>query len=219
MEETGNGSGWDITFLAVHGFTVLYGILQCFFGYRLIRIILGILGFAGGASLGFFYGQYMGDSMAVRLIMGILIGGFAAWLAMVIYIVGVFIVGAFLGALVSSSVMQMLGIPVDQYIVLGSALFGGILTLIEQKPVLILATSLNGAGMIVYGLIPFFRESASVDTFLESFQNNMRNFFTNDVTLFYSWLMIGFAGIVIQIITTRGVKHYIRVRSPAKKIT
>jgi len=74
---------------------VLAGVLACFAGYRLFRIVLAIFGFILGAMLA---SSLMGISNAAALVVAALVGGLAgAVILLLAYFVGIAIVGAGVG--------------------------------------------------------------------------------------------------------------------------
>ena len=79
---------------------MLAGAITCFAGYRLFRFVLAIWGFILGAGIG---SSMMGGDSAIAMIGAGLAGGLLGALALVFaYFVGVALVGAGLGALVTS---------------------------------------------------------------------------------------------------------------------
>ena len=59
----------------VAGGVIAWGALNCFFGYRLFKVVLGILGAAGGAWLGASVGAAASDGQQLWIIVGSVIGG------------------------------------------------------------------------------------------------------------------------------------------------
>ena len=66
------------------------GLLECFFGYRILRFLLGVLGFIAGAvifgSLGY---ELSGGSELISIVAGIAGGLTGAFIMYTLYIVGV----------------------------------------------------------------------------------------------------------------------------------
>src|SRR5688500_15555742 len=79
---------------------LLGGIVACFFGYRLFRIVLAIFGFIVGALVA---SSIFGASDTGPMIAAAIVGGLAgAGILIAAYFVGVAIVGAVLGALIAN---------------------------------------------------------------------------------------------------------------------
>ena len=83
------------------------GVIACFAGYRVFRIVLGIYGFILGA---LFASSAMGTEHTMWMIGAALVGGIVGALILIAaYFVGVALVGAGIGALVASLVWAALG--------------------------------------------------------------------------------------------------------------
>src|SRR5262252_4894223 len=83
------------------------GIVACFAGYRVFRVVLGIYGFILGA---LFASSAMGTEHTMWMIGAALAGGVVGALILIAaYFVGVALVGAGIGALVASLVWSWLG--------------------------------------------------------------------------------------------------------------
>jgi len=124
-----------------------FGVLQCFFGYRLFKVILGILGFFWGAALGAVVGALTGPLFV--LLFAIVGGVLGAVLFVLLFFVGIFVLGAGLGLLVGMAISALGGVIPAVFIALPLALVGGVLALIFQKLIIILATAFGGAWSVV----------------------------------------------------------------------
>ncbi len=122
-----------------------WGLLDCFVGYRVFKITLGLLGGVVGAVLGRAVGLQLDLGLGWEitcLVTGALLGGFTAFF---LYLAAVFLAGfgfgATLGVLLLAHQQQMVALGVG--VVLG--LVGGFLAIKIQRVLLILATALLGA--------------------------------------------------------------------------
>ena len=78
--------------------SLITGIIQCFFGYRLLKFWITLFGFLLGFLLGYgISGQLVSDSAAVPVLAGIAAGLLAGFLAFKIYLLGVFVFCGLLG--------------------------------------------------------------------------------------------------------------------------
>lgn len=122
------------------------GLIECFFGYRILRFLLGVLGFIAGAvifgSMGY---ELSGGSELISIAAGIAGGLAGAFITYTLYIVGVFAIGAALGFMTASYVFGILNADPISIVLIASAAFGGILAAVLQKPMLILATAFGGS--------------------------------------------------------------------------
>jgi hypothetical protein len=124
---------------------IAWGILDCFFGYRVFKVTITILGALIGAGLGQLAGTSLGfgtPGAIGGLIIGALLGGGVAFL---LYIAAVFLAGfgfgATLGMLLLANYNQMVALLTGG--ILG--VVGGFVAVKLQKVLLILATALLGA--------------------------------------------------------------------------
>ncbi len=124
---------------------IAWGILDCFFGYRVFKVTITIVGALIGAGLGQLACKAMGFGTTgeiVGMLAGALLGGGAAFL---LYIAAVFLAGfgfgATLGMLLLANYNQMVALLTGA--VLG--IVGGFVAVKIQKVLLILATALLGA--------------------------------------------------------------------------
>src|SRR4249919_3494863 len=83
------------------------GLLSCFAGYRVFRIVLGIYGFIIGALLA---SSFMGTDQALYMVIAAIVGGLAgATILILAYFVGVALIGAGVGALAANVIGAALG--------------------------------------------------------------------------------------------------------------
>lgn len=83
-------------------FSILFAVLQCFFGYKLLKLWIGLIGFLIGFALGFFLARALVNGEAyVPALVGIVVGLVFALLAFRIYLIGVFV---YCGAIAASAV-------------------------------------------------------------------------------------------------------------------
>jgi hypothetical protein len=126
------------------------GALACFAGYRLFRIVLAIYGFILGAMLA---SSMMGVSNTTGMIVAALVGGVAGALLLVFaYFIGIALVGAGLGALITHAGWAYVrpGEPPALAIV-AFAVVGAIGAMLLQRYVIIVATAFGGAWTMIVG--------------------------------------------------------------------
>lgn len=129
---------------------VLGGLITCFAGYRLFRIVLGIYGFFLGATLA---SSIVGVSNTAGMIVAALAGGLVGALILVLaYFLGIALVGAGLGALLTHVVWSQMATddPAPAAIVLAS-IAGAVGAMILQRYVIIVSTAFAGAWTIILG--------------------------------------------------------------------
>jgi hypothetical protein len=132
-----------------------WGLLDCFFGYRIFKLTLAVLGAFSGA----IFGQAAGAALSLGpageiggLVAGALLGGLLAYL---LYLAAVFLAGfgfgATLGVLLLANYHHLVALLTAG--VLG--VIGGIAAVKIQKIVLVLATALLGSFRTIVALMYF----------------------------------------------------------------
>src|SRR5919198_2529209 len=175
------------------------GLISCFAGYRVFRIVLGIYGFILGALLA---SSAMGTEHTVWMIVAALAGGIVGALILIAaYFVGVALLGAGIGALAASLIWASLGREPHAFIVIIFAVAGALGALALQRYVIVGATSFGGAWTIIVGALALGGNRLAVDAAAR-----------NNVWLAYPmhpapgqhwivivWLALGLVGAVVQL--------------------
>jgi len=128
------------------------GFIVCFFGYRLLRLTLGIAGFGVGLALGLaIAGLVPHASQVLTIVVGVVCGVLGALAAALLYKLGVFLLGAGAGALVAGVVIVATGTHYPLLIRAISAIVGGILTLLLERPLVSVLSAFAGSWGVVVG--------------------------------------------------------------------
>jgi len=177
---------------------VAVGLIECFFGYRILRFLLGVLGFIAGAvvfgSLGY---ELTGGSELTSIIAGIAGGLAGAFIMYTLYIVGVFAIGAALGFMTASYVFGILNAAPVMIVLIAAAVFGGVLAAVLQKPMIILATAFGGAYAAVTGVAYLLLKN--FDPLNPEFLNTLGEDQLYRMAII--WFGLGVFGLVIQLMT------------------
>jgi hypothetical protein len=157
----------------------IIGIVYCFFGFRLFKIIVGLMGFGLGAALGNLITK--GDPA------GLFIGGVIGSILTITFLpVAIFVTGAILGGLISVF-LGSIGLNNTIFTII-FAIGGGILALILKKFILIISTSFSGAYLIIISL--------------EALSGNYNIYFNpylqDKPIIIFITLILGFIGILNQ---------------------
>ena len=177
---------------------VAIGLIECFFGYRILRFLLGILGFIAGAvvfgSLGY---ELSKGSELISIAAGIAGGLAGAFIMYTLYIVGVFAIGAALGYMTATYVFGILNATPLMILLVVAAVVGGLLAALLQKPMIILATAFGGAYAAVTGVAYLLLKSFDPlnPAFLDSLTENQL------YRMAIIWFGLGVFGLVIQLMT------------------
>jgi hypothetical protein len=134
---------------------IAWGVLDCFFGYRIFKFTITLWGTVAGMIFGLAAGQALNLGLAGNvggLVVGGLLGG---GLAFLMYVAAVFVAGFLFGWTVGLLLLANLNhmVAVLSGCVLG--IIGGILAVKLQRVVLILATALLGAFRALIALMYF----------------------------------------------------------------
>jgi hypothetical protein len=178
---------------------VVSGLLACFAGYRLFRVVLAIYGFILGAAIA---SSVMGPGEGTAMIVGAVVGGLAgAVLLNLAYFVGVALIGAAAGALLLHGFWARFGTG-DPHVglVVVCAVLGAVIATNLQRWVIILATASGGAWTLIVGASALMGDRAAKVAAA-----------TKDVWVFYPmnlepgrrwllgvWLLIAIAGVIVQ---------------------
>jgi Domain of unknown function (DUF4203) len=184
---------------------VVGGLLSCFAGYRIFRVVLGIYGFILGALLA---SSFMGTDQTLWMVVAAIVGGLVgATILILAYFVGVALIGAGIGAFVANVIWASFGREPGVFAVILLAIVGALGALALQRYVIILSTAFGGAWTAIVGGLALAGDRVAG-------QATARN----DVWLAYPlnpapgqrwvifvWLALGLAGALVQLgVTAKG---------------
>lgn len=125
------------------------GIVACFFGYRLFRIVLAIAGFILGA---FIASSFVAASSHMAMLIAALVGGLVgAGLLITAYFVGVALVGAGLGAVVANGLFAYGNRDPHVVAVVLCSIVGAVAAMYLQRYFIIIGTAFGGAWTMIVG--------------------------------------------------------------------
>ena len=194
-------------------FVLVAGVLLCFFGYRILKVSLGLMGFILGAYGGWQAGLATFHGSTGTALICALIGGIVGMiLCLWIYLLGVFCVGAAAGTAIAAAVFDGAGHHVPQIALIALPIAFGIIALIAQKSMIAISTAFSGAYLITAGIWPFVAETKSAqEIWLHPAQQPASG------TLTYGslavWLLLALVGISIQM---RGPTKRVETAEPKK---
>jgi hypothetical protein len=141
---------------------LLGGLLACFAGYRVFRIVLGIYGFILGVLL---TSSIVGTEHTLWTILASLAGGLVCGALMILmYFVGVALIGAGLGAGLANLIWAGIGGEPHVIVVVVLAIGGALAALALQRYVIIVATAFGGAQTMVVGAAAILGNRAAAET-------------------------------------------------------
>lgn len=131
---------------------IVLGVFYCFLGYRTIKLVIFMTAFLLAALFGGTVCWQLSQENLTVALAGGLLSGVAASLALVLlYRLGVFMVGMTAAVLVASGFLPEVTPLVALAIMAGAGIAGGVVALLVERPVLILATAAVGAWLIMAG--------------------------------------------------------------------
>jgi hypothetical protein len=180
------------------------GLLSCFFGYRLFKVVLAIFGFIiGGLAASSVFGEGAATAMVIAAVVGGLCGAF---LMLAAYFVGVALVGAGIG--VAAIHMIWTQIPGDPHpaVVIVAAVAGALLSTWLQRYVIILGTAFGGAWTTVVGGAALMGNARALEAAAEGniWVAYPMNPAPGQAWVPWTFLALGAAGTVVQMYWTGG---------------
>lgn len=194
----------------------LGGVLACFFGYRLFRVVLGIYGFVVGAMIAT---QWLAPSssvwtLSVAAVVGGVLGG---GLMIAAYFVGVGLIGAGLAVLILHLGWRLVGGDPPTWLLIVVAVLGALGALSVVRFVVIVGTATAGAWTIIVGALALMGDRAAA-----------RAAMAGDVWILYpldplsdrwwhtvAWVVLMVIGAFVQLSTsTKGGKRRSRKKKP-----
>ncbi len=137
-------------------FAIVAGILTCFWGYRILKFSLAVIGFIAAAYAGWETGFLLPHaSTGLALVCALIAGVIGALLCLWLYYLGVFLLGATAGGIVAAALFNQAGHQIQPIVLLAVPIAFGIIALVAQKVMIIVSTAFSGSYLIVAGLWPF----------------------------------------------------------------
>jgi len=188
----------------------LGGLLACFAGYRLFRLVLGFFGFILGAMV---TTSTMGEAGTWTLIVATVVGGLVgATLMIAAYFVGVGLVGAGLAVLGLNVLWRLFGGDPPTAVLVIVAVLGALGALSIARFVVIFGTALAGSWTAIIGGLA-----------LRGNEEALRAAAAGDVWVVYPlgpvdgswwltilWLGLALLGVIVQMSTSRGRRKRVR---------
>ena len=138
------------------------GALMSFLGYRLFLLFLALGGFVAVGAVAAGGGLLISQDLTVGVIAGVLGGFIGAVLMVLLYYAVLFTSGAVTAGLIGYVICVYGSIPFTTITVSAvacAALLGGVLALFLQRFVIVMVTSLKGAGFLTAGLFYMIRRA------------------------------------------------------------
>ena len=183
------------------------GLLACFAGYRLFKVVLGVYGFIIGALIA---SSAVGAEQTAWTLLAALAGGVLGALALIFaYFVGVALVGAGAGAILLHSAFASIGREPHVLLVIVTAIAGAAAAMMLQRYVIIITTSFGGAWTVLVGGLALAgdriaRSAAQQGNVWIAYPLNPA---PGERWIVAAWLVLGIVGVVVQFrVTAKGRK-------------
>ena len=182
------------------------GLLACFYGYRMFRLVLALYGFIIGA---FAASSIFGASDTGPMLVAALVGGLiGAGVLFAAYFIGMSLVGAVLGAVAANILFAAADREPHVLAIVLAAVAGAVAAMYLQRYVIIIGTGFGGAWTLIVGAMALLGD-ATARTAAAS----------GDVWVMYPldpapgqrwvpyvWVLLGLVGTVVQLGWTGGDK-------------
>jgi hypothetical protein len=182
------------------------GLLACFAGYRVFRVVLAIYGFILGALLA---SSFMGADQTLWMILAWIGGGLAgALILLVAYFAGVALLGAGIGAAAAHMIWASFSAEPGVFVVIALAIAGALGALALQRYVIIMATAFGGAQTALIGAAALLGDAGAARAASQA----VYRVYPLDPVPNTSWdaalsLALGVIGVIVQLtVTARGKK-------------
>lgn len=172
-------------------FFLIMGAIECFSGYKALKVMLVIWGFLIGAMLGVVSGVLL-DNTILGVILVLLFSVALAALFYKLYLVGVFLITFFL------MIISLYLLTNNWLISMFLSAVTGIVSVFFVKPATIITTAFSGAGVLLASAYLMMGVMQPSDLRIA---NNIKL-----ITVFLLWLPITLSGIFCQFATTKNTK-------------
>jgi hypothetical protein len=183
------------------------GLLACFAGHRLFKVVLGVYGFILGALVA---SSAMGADRGAWMVVAALSGGALGALMLILaYFIGVALVGAAAGALLLHVIFASLGREPHVLLAIAAAIAGAAAAMVLQRYVIILTTSFGGAWTVLVGGLALAGDGTAVRA---AEKGNVwiaypLNPAQGERWVIAAWIVLGIVGVVTQLrVTAKGKK-------------
>lgn len=185
---------------------LLSGVITCFFGHRLFRVVLALFGFIIGALAA---SSVVGASSSTYMLVAAIAGGLVgAALLTAAYFVGVALLGAALGATVANLVFALFSREPSVLMLVLFSTGGAVLSMYVQRYVIIVGTAFAGAWTLIVGGMGLAgdrlaRTAAAAGTVWVAYPLDPA---PGRSWVLFAWIVLGLAGCAVQLGWTGGSK-------------
>jgi hypothetical protein len=182
------------------------GVVACFFGHRLFRVVLALFGFIIGALAS---SSVVGSSSSTYMLVAAIAGGLiGAGVLTAAYFVGVSLLGAALGATVANLVFALFSHEPNILMLVLFSTAGAVLSMYIQRYVVIVGTAFAGAWTLIVGGMGLAgdrlaRTAAAAGTVWVAYPLDPA---PGRTWVLVAWIVLGLVGCAVQLGWTGGSK-------------
>ena len=178
---------------------LVVGILYCFLGYRLLKFIIALTGFALAALSATLIVAWLTHANPIAIIIAGVLGGIAGAVFMFfIYRAGIFCLGILGATLIAHHLLSATEIPGAPWVILGLGVVGGLLALLIERPVITVATAALGAWiLLVTSALLLMQSDAADSATVQELTSNA------SLAILATWTVLTIAGTAAQFATYR----------------
>lgn len=177
---------------------IAVGILACFWGYRILKLSVGIAGFIAGAAGGWALASALAPANSGIALVCVLIGGvIGAALCLWLFFLGIFLLGASAGMVVGAAFFTGAGQQAQPLLLLILAVAFGVLALLMRRLMLIVSTAFSGSYLVTAGILHLVAAGQNAaPLWLAGAQPRLPSLLGYAALAF--WLLLGLAGVRSQ---------------------
>jgi hypothetical protein len=170
------------------------GALYCFLGHKTLKFIIGLTGFIIAGCVAGLLVHWVTDGHTISMLIAAVIGGTSGAFALFfLYKSGIFSLGLLGATLVAHNVLADRPESWAPLAVLGLGVVGGLFALLIERPVMIMATAVLGAWLLVSGGAYFYSGSPEITDLTQAFTIKDER-----PLILGCWLVLSIAGFMAQ---------------------
>ena len=193
--------------------SIVIGLLTCFFGYRLFMLVLGLVGGLICGPLGY-AATFEASAEPWLAIAGGVVGAMVgAALFVLLYWVGIFAMGAAFGVGLATATMLSLDVQPHAIGLIVAGVAAGVIAVLLQKTLIILATSFGGALAVSTGAADLIHRDGSAWSALPEQPGQILPWLSQQYSpvVLIGALALGAVGAIVQFAFT--ARHYDHARA------
>ncbi|WP_243425387.1 TMEM198/TM7SF3 family protein [Intestinimonas butyriciproducens] len=167
----------DNAFSVLYAFFVIFGALECFFGYKLFRIMTAIVGFLVGGLIGAMVCAILVGEPAGAFFGFLVFGALGSWLSFKLYKLAIFVLCFLLGGILGLGLGLMSGdMEAAPLLIVFLGILLGVLGVVLTKPVIIISSALGG-GISIGASLDAFLGGDGVGVYSTTLENQLFSWF------------------------------------------